>query len=344
MPAPVPAPAGLEHWSAACDALYTAFIAPREAPGPGGWSLVHHDAAACHFERSDGGPNLTLLGVDWARGTLRWGSMYAPKQDGGYHAEVALPEDWRAALLTLRAATWGETPPRFATLEAAGPALWAVADPARFEWVEVPWSSVPGAPPGGPVDVLFVPCGHPLDVVVLCIDRVSGTVTGALVDADGPISALGRAPLPAALRADLAALTWPAGFPAEAVKDGRLAAAVRAAARERGAASEPLPPEGSNRGPIEDFVGRYGPTRWQMPDAGITWCGPSWRFDAGVPRTTVYGRFRGTGAWVAVAFDPDFGRVEFVENAMGPRPARELGAFHVPPDWVPILSEAYRHK
>jgi hypothetical protein len=344
MRTPAPAPARIDDWSAACDALYSTFIAPREAPGPGGWSLVYHDAEACHFERSDGGPDLTLLGVDWVRGTLRWGGMYAPKQDGGYHAEAALPEDWRRVLTALRAATWNETAPRFASPEVAGPALWAAADPARFPWVEVPWTSLPGDAPGGPVDLLFAPCGHPLDLVVLCVDRTAGTVTAALVDADGPISALGRAPLPPALLADLGAVPWPPGFAAEAVRDGRMAWTVRAAARVRAAASAPLPPEISNRGPIEDFVARYGPTRWQMPDAGITWGGPSWRFEEGVPRSTVYGRFRGTQAWVAVAFDPAFGRAEFVENAMGARPARVLGAFDVPVDWVPALAAAYRHR
>ena len=151
-------------------------------------------------------------------------------------------------------------------------------------------------------------------------------------------------PVDPTLLADLAAVAWPPGFAAEAVTDGRVAWAVRAAARVRAAASAPLPPETSNRGPIEDFVARYGPTRWQMPDAGITWCGPSWRFEEGVPRSTIYGRFRGTQAWVAVQFDPAFRRAEFVENAMGARPARVLGAFDVPIDWVPALAAAYRHR
>lgn len=360
MPVIPPPAVEFASWSEAAGALHAAFVGgPVGTEGASGFALVHHDAAGCHFQDDGPGPDYTLLGIDWTHGLLRWGSLYMPKQDGGYSADAPLPESWLAPLHRLRERTWREHAPRFATPADAGPSLLATADPERRGWVQTAWHSLPGprADPSvapetvGVVDVLFAPCGHPLDVVVLCLDRVAATVAAALIDAEGRIEALGRAPLPAGLRGDLEALGpaasagvetttgWPARWAAEAVTDGTLAAAIRTAARDLLAAAAPADP---CRGPIADFVGQFGPTRWFLPAVEIAWSGPAWHYEAGVPRSTVYGRFRLTCAWVGVAFTADFERVEFVENIMGPRPARVLGAFAVPDEWWPVLDAAYR--
>ncbi|MCK6574316.1 hypothetical protein L6V77_24815 [Myxococcota bacterium] len=333
-------------WPSACDALYEAFLS--RSPSPGGFALRFHDEATCHFERSDGGPDYDLLGIDWVVGVLLWGQMYMPKQDGGYHTRVPLPPAWLAALRRLRHATWGEAPPRFATPEAAGPALLALASPSHADWTTGPWRVTSG--PGGPVTRLTCAAGHPLDAIVISLDPEAGRVTAHLLDAEGPVTPLGEASLGNGLAADLAALgpASQAGFPAGATLDATAREAIRAAlaaslgevAADAGDREEETPAGG----PAAALADSFGPSRWRLPGVRIAFGGPSWQFVDGVPRTTVYGRFRGTDAWVALAFTPDFRRVDFVENAFGPRPATVLSSIDVPPDDVEVLRSAYAHR
>jgi hypothetical protein len=333
-------PPEFADWSSACDALAAAFTGLRGDPG--GFALHFRDATACHFERTDDGPNAELLGIDWVAGVVRWGDMYLPKQDGGYHSARPLPPAWLAALRRLRRDTWGEVPCRFDTPAAAGPALLAAAAPEAREWVECPFTDLAGE--GGPLDVLWVPAGHPLDALALCLDRTARTVTALLVDADGPVTPLGTASLDAALAADLnaPATGWRPGHPRESLDDGRLAVLVAAEARTKAAGNDGH----TAAGPIAALVTAAGPARWQMPGAGIDFGGPAWRFVDGVPHTTVYGRFRANQAWVGVAFTPDFARATFVENALGPRPAKSWGhvEFDAADPRVAALRAAYAHR
>jgi len=342
LPPPLP-PEFPTTWPSACDALYEAFLS--RSPSPGGFALRFHDAAACHFERSDGGPDYDLLGIDWVDGVLLWGQMYMPKQDGGYHTHVPLPPAWLAALRRLRHATWGEDPPRFATPEVAGPALLALAAPSHADWTTGPWRAIPG--PGGPVTRLACAAGHPLDAIVISLDPEAGRVTTHLLDAEGPVTPLGEAPIGDALAADLAVLgpAWRAGFPAGAALDGPALEAIRGAlAAGLAEVTGDTTHDRTEAPPAAALAAALGPSRWRLPGVHIAFGGPAWQFVDGVPRTTVYGRFHGTDAWVALAFTPDFRRVDFIENAFGPRPATVLSSIDVPAGSVEPLRAAYAHR
>jgi len=337
-------------WSSACDALYEAFVS--RSPSPHAFGLVFRDAVAYHFERSNGGPNCDLLGIDWVDGALLSGQMYMPKQDGGYETRIPLPPPWLAALRRLRVATFGEDPPRFVAPEAAGPALLALASPSHMEWTTGPWRSIPG--PGGPVDVLVCAAGHPLDAIMLCLDRAAARISAYLLDAEGPCTPLGAKHVEDAFAADLAMLgpAWQAGFPAcdtlepaclVAIREALTAAleAVTDNARDQNGGSW----GGSwGGGPAAALAADLGPARWRLPGVRIAFSGPAWRFVEGVPRSTVYGRHRGTDAWIGLEFTPDFRHVDFVENALGPRPARILSSIDVPADRVEVLRAAYAHR
>ena len=355
---PPPPPPDLPDWPTACTALAAAFTRFGALYG---FTLNSHNAAECHFETCLDGPDYALLGIDWVSGVVRWGSLYMPKQDGGYDSSAPLPESWLLALRRLRFQTWGEDAPRFATPADAGPSLLqAVERPAAVltnygslaDWVERPFATHPGPggvttesvgrqPGGVPIDILWAPCGHPLDTIVLALDRAAGTVSATLLDAEGPRTALGQATLAPALLADVRRAAWPAGWPSDPAGEAQAWATLPAAARDL---LDAAPAVDSTPGPIHDFAARFAPPRWRLPGVDIGWSGPSWRFVDDVPHTTIYGRFRGTQAWLGVVFTPDFARATCVENIMGARPGRQLLTTDVPADLRAALTLAYRHR
>jgi hypothetical protein len=189
--------------------------------------------------------------------------------------------------------------------------------------------------------------GHPLDAIVISLDPEAGRVTAHLLDAEGPVTPLGEALVGVALAADLAVLGPPlhAGFPADVTLDGPALEAIRGAlAAGLDEVADDTTHDPNDDTPAAALAAALGPSRWRLPGVHIAFGGPAWQFVDGVPRTTIYGRFHGTDAWVALAFSPDFRRVDFIENAFGPRPARVLSSIDIPPDHVEVLRSAYVHR